>query len=146
MSVARLPRARIAQLLPHAGEMVLLDAVTGWDEGSIECEIHNHGSAGNPLRRNASLPAMATLEYAAQAMAVHAALSRGGRAPSSGVLAAIRDLQLNVDRIDDVAGPLRVTAAQRFASDAGIAYVFELRGPQGLLASGQLTVMGGEGP
>jgi predicted hotdog family 3-hydroxylacyl-ACP dehydratase len=144
MVEVKLSRVQIAQLLPHTGDMVLLDAVTGWDERRIDCEIRNHTEARNPLRRNDRLPAMAALEYAAQAMAVHTALSHGGQALPSGVLASIRDLRLNVDRLDDVAGPLRVSAEQRYAADSGFAYVFELHGTNGLLASGQLTVMGGD--
>jgi predicted hotdog family 3-hydroxylacyl-ACP dehydratase len=139
----KLSHRQIADLLPHTGDMVLLDAVTCWDERGVECEIRNHSEVRNPLRRNDRLPAMAVLEYAAQAMAVHAALRPGGKALTSGFLASVRDLQLNVDRLDDIAGPMRVSAEQRYAADTGFAYAFEVHGGNGLLASGQLTVMGG---
>ena len=37
-------RARIEQLVPHAGAMCLLDAVTQWDAAQITCSSHEPGA------------------------------------------------------------------------------------------------------
>jgi predicted hotdog family 3-hydroxylacyl-ACP dehydratase len=67
-------RAWIAARIPHQGDMCLLDAVHEWDEQSARCSASSHRAPNNPLRHNGRLGAACSIEYAAQAMAVHAAL------------------------------------------------------------------------
>ncbi len=61
----------ICARLPHAGRMCLLDRLEAWDGDSITCFATSHRDAHNPLRRAGRLPAVAGVEYAAQAMALH---------------------------------------------------------------------------
>ena len=87
-------RARIEQLVPHAGAMCLLDAVTQWDAAQITCSSHEPG-ASHPLARDGVVPAIAAAEYAAQATAVHGALLDGAGQPRAGMLAKLMDVDLH---------------------------------------------------
>jgi len=105
-----LTRADIARLVPHQGAMCLLDGVAAWDREGIRAIALSHRDPANPLRRDGTLPAVCGLEYALQAMALHAALLAGGRAPQrAGFLASLRGVDLGAERLDDVPGPLLVT-------------------------------------
>jgi predicted hotdog family 3-hydroxylacyl-ACP dehydratase len=139
---ASLDRAGIAARVPHQGAMCLLDAMESCSADAIVCRIANHADVGNPLRVDQQLPAASALEYASQAMALHGTLAASGQPPSSGFLASARDVRLHVARLDDAAGPLRVSA-RRLAGDAGQAmYRFELHDVDGrLLVEGRTTVV-----
>ncbi len=69
---------RIRKLVPHAGNMCLLERVVACDAASIRCETRSHLDQSNPLRRNGQLASMCAIEYAAQAMALHGALTAPG--------------------------------------------------------------------
>lgn len=66
---------RIRKLVPHAGNMCLLERVVACDAASIRCETRSHLDQSNPLRRNGHLASICAIEYAAQAMALHGALT-----------------------------------------------------------------------
>jgi predicted hotdog family 3-hydroxylacyl-ACP dehydratase len=66
---------RIRELVPHAGKMCLLERVVDCDTASIRCETRSHLDRANPLRRNGHLSSVCAIEYAAQAMALHGALT-----------------------------------------------------------------------
>src|SRR5436853_7541423 len=68
-----LGRDEIQRRVPHAGAMCLLDMVTRCDASCIECEAAAP-VGGHPLARDGGVPAVAAVEYAAQATAVHGAL------------------------------------------------------------------------
>jgi len=67
-------RAWIAARIPHQGSMCLLDGVRSWDTARAICTASSHRDMHNPLRHRGRLGAACAIEYAAQAMAVHAAL------------------------------------------------------------------------
>ncbi len=69
---------RIRKLVPHAGNMCLLERVVACDAASIRCETRSHLDQSNPLRRNGHLASICAIEYAAQAMALHGALTAPG--------------------------------------------------------------------
>ncbi len=69
---------RIRKLVPHAGNMCLLERVVACDAASIRCETRSHLDQSNPLRRNGQLASICAIEYAAQAMALHGALTAPG--------------------------------------------------------------------
>jgi len=138
-----LDRAAIAARVPHAGAMCLLDAVAAWDAGAIDCVATSHADPANPLRCADGLLAPCGIEYAAQAMALHASLAAAaGAAPTPGFLASARGVRLHVARLDDVAGPIAVRA-ELVAGDARQAlYRFALRSAAGaLLVDGRATVL-----
>jgi len=147
MTPATLDRAGIAARIPHAGAMCLLERMTGWSADAIECVVINHRDPHHPLRSASGLLASATIEYAAQAMALHGALggAAAGRAVAPGMLASARDVRLACWRLDDLpaADPdVLVVAAERHAADdSRILYAFSVRHGGRELASGRATVV-----
>ena len=136
-----LNREAIAALIPHQGAMCLLSTVERYDERTIVCRATSHASEANPLRIGGRLPALAGIEYGAQALAVHCALINGdtGRAP--GVLAGARDVALNVDRLDDVPRPLTVRAERLVADPPRLLYGFVIEDEGRELVSGRVAVV-----
>lgn len=135
-----LDRQAIERLVPHAGTMCLLHEVLEADGERIRARAVNHRDAGHPLREGGRLPAICGVEYAAQAMAVHGAM-HGGGAARPGMLAAMRDVELAVERLDDVAGDLTVEA-RCLANESGrLLYEFQVRDQARELLRGRITVV-----
>ena len=150
-----LDRQWIESRIPHRGSMCLLDEVVDWSTERIRCRTRTHCAADNPLRADGRLGVACGIEYAAQAMAVHGALSHEAAAtaagapapgaatpvPEAGFLAGVRGVQFYAERLDDVPGDL-ICEAVRVAGDSGSAlYEFELRGADRTLLRGRATVM-----
>ena len=115
--------ADFLDFIPHRGAMSLLSEVVRFDEETITCRAVSHRDPAHPLREHGVLPALCGIEYAAQAMAVHGALT-DPRAPRAGMLAAVRDVTLNVDRLDDIADDLLLTARRLIGGHRQILYEF----------------------
>jgi predicted hotdog family 3-hydroxylacyl-ACP dehydratase len=135
-------KGEIARLLPHAGEMCLLDSVESWDSVGIVTLATSHQSAGNPLRRDGGLGVLCGIEYAAQAMAVHAALTapRSGR-PGRGYLAALRSVLFYQDRLDGVSGSLKIEARCLHQEASRAVYRFEVRNAERNVLEGRAIVV-----
>ncbi|KAF1685719.1 phosphotransferase [Pseudoxanthomonas broegbernensis] len=143
MSTVLLDRAGILALVPHQGAMCLWDEVVEWDAQRIGLRARNHVAPTHPLRARGRLPALALCEYGAQAMAVHGGLltrEHGGRA-AAGVLVALREVDLAVARIDDLAGALEGEAELLAAGPGSQQYAFRIRHRGRLLASGRAAAM-----
>jgi predicted hotdog family 3-hydroxylacyl-ACP dehydratase len=142
----RLDQTWIQSHIPHHGRMCLLDEVLDWDTERVSCRGATHRDLDHPLRKDGQLGIACGIEYAAQAMAVHGALTAlgAGAAPGvapAGFLAALRNVRLHALRLDDVAGDL-ICIALRAAGDHRTAlYEFELRSDAGCLLSGRATVV-----
>jgi predicted hotdog family 3-hydroxylacyl-ACP dehydratase len=135
-------RDAIAALVPHSGGMVLLDRVEAWDAGGIVCWTASHMDPANPLRRAGRLAASCGIEYALQAAALHGGLAAGGTAQPVGFLAALRDVTLHADRLDDRSvGELRVEARLERHEAGGSIYALTLRAQCGrVLLSGRAVI------
>ena len=133
-------RAAIVALVPHQGAMCLLDQVEACDAGSIVCMATSHRDPTHPLRRDGMLPAVCGLEYALQAMALHGALTAGA-AQGVGFLAALSGVVMATERLDDVAGELRIDATALARESRGFIYGFEITGGGRALMSGRATVV-----
>lgn len=135
-------RTEIAALIPHAGCMCLLDAVTRWDAAAIACVATSHRDPGNPLRADGHLGAACGVEYAAQAMALHGALSGAidGR-PRRGYLVSLRGLQLHRARLDDLAGELVIDAVRQAGEAAHVLYAFTVSHAGAALVAGRAAVV-----
>jgi predicted hotdog family 3-hydroxylacyl-ACP dehydratase len=120
-----LRREAIVALIPHQGDMCLLHEVLTYDMESITCRAINHRDPGHVLRVGGVLPAVCGVEYAAQAMAVHGALS-GSVDVNPGVLAALRDVSLDVERLDDIAEDLIVSAQKLLDDRTRLMYAFKI--------------------
>lgn len=147
MSTETPDRAWIAARIPHRGSMCLLDAVTGWDAARIRCIATSHRAADNPLRSGGRLGALAGIEYAAQAVAVHGALlADADAAPSPGFLGSARGVACQVSRLDDIAADLVVDAERLSGDDRTLLYAFSLSAGDCRLLSGRVTVVLGAAP
>lgn len=71
---ARMDAHEFSLLIPHKNKMMLLDHVDNWDDNGIYCSTLSHTKADNPLRVNGKLSYIHTIEYGAQAAAIHLAL------------------------------------------------------------------------
>jgi predicted hotdog family 3-hydroxylacyl-ACP dehydratase len=122
--------------------MVLLDGVVSWDASGITCWTRSHLDPANPLRRAGCLAATCGIEYALQAAALHGGLAAGGVAQSAGFLAALRDVTLHVDRLDDPEiGDLHVVARLERLEEGGSIYALELRSQTGsILLAGRAII------
>ena len=132
--------AAIARLVPHQGAMCLLDRVAACDAARIACVTATHRDPAHPLRRDGMLPAVCGLEYALQAMALHGALTAGA-AQGVGFLAALSGVVMATERLDDVAGELRIDATALARESRGFIYGFEITGGGRALMSGRATVV-----
>jgi predicted hotdog family 3-hydroxylacyl-ACP dehydratase len=135
---ASLGRQQLLALIPHAGDMCLLDEVVAHSEHQIECTTRRHVDPEHPLRRDGQLSALHLVEHAAQAMAAHGALHAGG--VQRGMLAALRDIKLHVDRIDTIESALSIHATRRLAQSAGSVYDFSVRSEGRLLCEGRIAI------
>ncbi|MFN0300654.1 MAG: hydroxymyristoyl-ACP dehydratase [Burkholderiales bacterium] len=138
----RLDRDAIAALIPHQGAMCLLDAIDAWSRDEIYARAVSHRQPGNPLRERGALPAIAAIEYAAQAMAAHGSLlaREDGTVARPGYLVAVRDVQVGVRQLDRIEADLEVRAT-RLAGDAGsLMYAFVVTAEQKIVLTGRAIV------
>lgn len=138
-----LPKSAWQHLIPHAGGMCLLDDVVDWDATRLHARSASHQRRDNPLRADGVLHAINLCEYAAQAMAVHGALREraAGAAARPGLLVALREVALRVERIDDLAGKLQVHVECLLALPDSLQYGFRAEHRGQVLATGRAAVM-----
>ncbi|MEE8276780.1 MAG: hypothetical protein V3R75_06490 [Alphaproteobacteria bacterium] len=137
------PGQALASLVPHAGSMCLLDQVVSWNEARVICRSASHRRPDHPLRRDGFLPAVHLLEYAAQATAVHGGLVAGaGASPAPAkYLAAAREFDLHVTRLDDIQADLHVDAERLLVMGNSTLYRFHVSADGRELARGRLTIV-----
>ena len=131
-------REQLLELVPHAGGMCLLDRVIAHSEQEIHCGSRSHRDAENPLRSGGRLSSLHLAEYGAQAVAAHGAL-RAGR-PQAGMLAALRDIQLHVQHLEDLDCELDVHARRLLSQRDGSLYEFRVLGAGRLLCAGRIAI------
>lgn len=134
-------RNGIAARIPHAGHMILLDAVLEWSATRITCRTATHRDPGNPLAQSGTLDMLCGIEYAGQAMALHGALCGPPDAPPrQGFLASVREVVIAEPRLDMVEN-LLVTAEQLHAETDHVLYAFTLTGDGRTVLSGRAAVV-----
>lgn len=127
--------------------MCLLDAVLDWQPGAIRCVARNHQDEDHPLRTATGLLATASIEYAAQAAALHGAMAPGTGSRRGGMLASARHVQCRRQRLDDLPGDLVIDATQLAADALQLLYAFAVRHGGDEVASGRIAiVLGSELP
>ena len=134
-----LNRAQIRIRVPHAGVMCLLDSVQRWDETTIVCQADAPTTA-HPLARAQGVPAIAAVEYAAQAAAVHGSLLDDSASPRTGMLVKLTDVELSAAALGEAGGPLRVRAELLSRVESGCMYAFEVSDRNTCAARGRLLV------
>lgn len=143
MSETLVNESEIRSLLLHSGRMVLWQSVEVWDDNTLQCRTQTHLDPLNPLRLANQLSSLHLGEYGAQMMAIHGALlarKRDGGKLAPGVLTSLRDFDMQVPRIDDIAAPLVGTARILLSSAAGSIYEFAICADQRRIASGRVSV------
>jgi len=133
----------ICKLIPHAGDMCLLDTVKSWDEKNIVCTSNTHKKADNPLRNNNGLPMLSLLEYGAQAVAVHGCLFAKNEnvIMEEGYLAALRDVRVVQGWLSDVVDELEVGAERIYADAGNMIYTMTVQAGNKILLSARATVV-----
>lgn len=130
----------IAELLPHAGDMILLDGVERFDDDSVEALLQVPAD-GLLSAADGSLPAWVGVEIIAQSVAAFAGCHarQAGQPVELGFLLGTRNYQCNVESFP-VGTQLRVRAMRSLQDDNGMG-VFEchLDGP-GIHAEARLNV------
>lgn len=140
--VLAMTKEGIAEIIPHAGGMCLLDGVLHWDAGSIGCITASHCDPLNPLRIGGRLCAISGIEYAAQAMAAHGALSGGaGNVSRAGYLASVRDVVCHCHDLDKYEVDLTIDAKIFFGEGDRVLYEFTVRAGEILLLEGRAAVV-----
>ena len=123
--------------------MCLLDGVMDWNDQAIVCLTETHLDPRNPLRRGGRLSVVNALEYGAQAAAVHGGLRAraAGTVAPPGYLAAVRDVEFYVERLDTIESALEVRAERLFGEDVNTVYDCKILANDKLLARGRVTIM-----
>lgn len=132
----------IAGLLPHGGSMRLLDAVEAWDESTIRCRTATHRDPDHPLRYRGRLSVSVGLEYAAQAMGVHAGLCDRDRETAGriGYVGSVRDVTFGAERLDDTASDLIVEATRLVEGDQSYMYRFTVALGERMVIEGRASI------
>ena len=130
----------LAELLPHAGDMILIDQVLSFDEEQIHTRVTiKPGGLFN--RADGSLPAWVGIELMAQSIAAYAGCQarQAGLPVELGFLLGTRKFECNVERFP-AGAELRIRALRSLQDDNGMG-VFEchLDGP-GIHAEARLNV------
>jgi predicted hotdog family 3-hydroxylacyl-ACP dehydratase len=133
----------IANHIPHQGKMCLLDKVQTWDITNISCIASSHRNADNPLRAYGQLGIACGIEYAAQAMAIHGALSAPADSPRPkvGYLVSVRGVNMYVMRLDDITADLCINASCMMANESNMLYEFNVSANKQVLLEGRAAVV-----
>lgn len=133
----------IADLVPHAGLMCLLERIVAWDDRRIVTATASHRRADNPLRRDGRLDAVCLCEYGAQAMAVHGGLlaRRDGGRGAPGLLVSLREVWLAAGSVEALPGELEVVAERLHGDGSGWQYAFRVGHAGRPLATGRAAVV-----
>jgi len=133
----------ICELIPHAGEMCMLDAVKDWNENSITCLSRAHRNKDNPLRNHNGLPMSSLIEFGAQAMAVHGCLLVGDEdtVMAEGYLAALRNVSFAEGWLSDIEEELEIYAECLFADEGNMIYAMKIESQGKVLISARATVV-----
>ena len=134
-----LNRSQIEGRVPHAGAMCLLDSVQRWDAVTIVCRAAAP-TAVHPLARTQGVPAVAAVEYAAQAAAVHGSLLDGGDSSRPGMLAKLADIELHAAMLEPAGGALTIRADLLSRVAGGCMYSFEVSDQRACVARGRFLV------
>ncbi|NVZ52099.1 hotdog family protein [Pseudomonas sp. B6002] len=130
----------LAELLPHAGDMILIDQVLSFDEEQVHTRVTvKPGGLFN--RDDGSLPAWVGIELMAQSVAAYAGCRarQKGEAVELGFLLGTRKYECNVEHFP-AGAELTIHGLRSLEDDNGMG-VFEchLTG-DGILASARLNV------
>jgi len=141
MKLKPMTKDDIARLIPHQGSMCLLAGVGDWDEQRLSAHADSHRDSANPLRQHGRLGTACAIEYAAQAMALHGALSsQRSDAPRAGYLVSVREVRLDVATLDELEADLDIEVEQLMGDHNNRMYRFAVCAAGRPVASGRAAV------
>lgn len=122
--------------------MRLLDTVEAWDETTIRCRTATHRDPNHPLRYRGRLSVSVGLEYAAQAMGVHAGLRDHDRQTAGriGYVGSVRDVTFGAERLDDTTSDLIVEATSLAEGDQSYMYRFTVLLDSRVIIEGRASI------
>ena len=135
----------IADLVPHAAPILMLEALTRWEPGFAECGLVLRDSPEGPFAQAGFVDAVVTLEIMAQAVAACLGYEAylGGAGVRVGMIVGCRRLALQVDRL--AVGTALVVTAQRQTGDESVSrFQCAVVGPEGPVADASLTLFHAE--
>ena len=131
----------VAGLVPHQGVMCLLDYVESWSDDHIVCRATSHRRPDHPLRDGSRrLRALCAIEYGAQAIAAHAGLLGQASTPSTGFLAALRDVVVTTSFLDEIADSIVIRAQVRLRHETSRIYDIAVTAGKQIILTGRLSV------
>lgn len=140
----QLNKETLCHLIPHHGNMCLLDAVDFYDLETIACSTMSHCLSDNPLRDDTGLPSINGIEYGAQAIAIHAALINKNKNSTenaqSGYLVQVKDVNFKFCDLSLYSTPLKIEANQIFMADTNLIYGFKLSHEGDCVIDGRITI------
>ncbi len=150
MSNVPLSRQELAVLLPHQGNMVLLNTIEHWDEQTIQATSTSHTSENHPLRKEGTLSSMAGIELAAQAMAAHSYLcasqlrtsqNKTESTPRRGFVASTSKVTISEHRLDTLPSQLDINIELIDSSNESSIYSFNITHKENHVISGRLLAV-----
>ena len=123
--------------------MCLIDEVLDWNATDIRCRTASHRLSSNPLRTVDRLRSVCGIEYAAQAIAIHGALNAlpHNASPLAGMLASVRGVTLDVNRLDDIDTDLAIRGARIGGDATALLYDFSIASESKMLLAGRATIV-----
>ncbi|WP_305909380.1 hotdog family protein [Methylomarinum sp. Ch1-1] len=128
----------VEELLPHAGNMVLLNRVIDYGEDTMRAEVIVRD--GGLFADANTVPAWLGIEYMAQTIAALGGMKRrlAGKPLNLGFLLGTRRYDCNVDKF--AVGTVLIVAVTRLVQDQGLG-VFDCRiSAEGIVAAAKLNV------
>ena len=133
----------IAELIPHTGNMVLLDEINQWDNNSITATAFSKAPHDNPLLEesdNYRFDSMLLIEYGAQAAAVHAALLSSGLGEQRpAYIGAVKNVAITQPNLDPTL-TITINASMLLANANGAIYDIECQQNQTTVISAKLIL------
>ncbi len=150
-----LNKNEICKLLPHSGEMCLIDSILSWDQENLIAQTMSHQNKKNPLLYKNKITSIMGIEYAAQTMAIHFSLihkyadkQKQGENKQGGYLATARNIQILEENLFDFQHPqlqaLFISVIILMKDSQGYTYNFEISSNNTMLICGKLTIFLGQ--
>lgn len=109
--------------MPHKGPMMLIAGIDEMAEDHVRCHAKDHTGPAYPLRCGDTVPGIALVELGAQAAAAHASM-HGVGGVHTGLLLALRKVEVHVVDASTLPAPLDISATRVGADGGGAQYSF----------------------
>ncbi len=140
----QLAQESLCRLIPHHGSMCLLKKVDFFDDENITRLADSHRLDDNPLRDDLGLSSINGIEYGAQAIAIHAALTRqqdeSSSEAQSGYLVQVKNVSFTPCDLSLKLEYLKIEATQVLMTERNLIYSFAVSHEGERLVEGRITI------